>query len=494
MRDMTSRWRLVRVAALVAAIGLLGAACGSEEEGSGGSDGGGSSKGDCPVGALANVTEPVRLDMWYGFVGLPSEALETMAAKYNDSQDKVIVSVANQGNYDEQISKYRQSLGNADSLPNLMAAEDTNTQFLVDSKSVVAAEDCLDADPDAADIFDDLNPAIRSAYSVDDRLVPGGFGISTPVLYFNRAHFETAGLDPDAPPATLDELRSAAEALKAANIGGLKEPLVLKMDSWFWEHWLTAQGIDQVNEDNGRSAPATEPLLRSPESMEIFEWLQAMISDELLKPVKSNDDISGFLAVGTQASSMLIETSAATNTIDLAIDGKLTDKVLKLPAGIDPSSIKLSNLQADVGALPTPEGATGGQIGGNAWYIVKKSPEEIAAAWDFLKFANQTENQVEWTRTGGYLPSHTKAADELTADTEFTSSRVGKWQTVAAGSVANLNPDFTGPLIGNYAAHRSEMRALMDGLGQGSDVETLISEAEKAIAEAFAIYNQSPGQ
>ncbi len=79
--------------------------------------------------------------------------------------------------------------------------------------------------------------------------------VSTPILYYNRAHFARAGLDPDDPPGTLQEVHDAAVALKQA---GIPKPLSFKIDRWFFDTWITGVGQDIVNNGNGREAQATE--------------------------------------------------------------------------------------------------------------------------------------------------------------------------------------------------------------------------------------------
>ena len=39
------------------------------------------------------------------------------------------------------------------------------------------------------------------------------FNLSNPVLYYNRSMFEAAGLDPDSPPLSLDDLRAYSQAI-----------------------------------------------------------------------------------------------------------------------------------------------------------------------------------------------------------------------------------------------------------------------------------------
>ncbi|MEI2816046.1 MAG: extracellular solute-binding protein [Microthrixaceae bacterium] len=479
--------------ALLVAGSLIAAACGGDD---GGSDGDGASgSAACPVDALKSAKGTVNVDVWYAFQGLPAQAIQNLADKYNASQSKVKVTVANQGNYDEQLSKYKTGLGKPSTLPEVVTAEDTNTRFLIDSKSVVSAADCVKADPDAATMYDDLVPAVKAAYSLDGKLVPAGFAVSTPMLYFNKRHFAAAGLDIAKPPTTLEELRAAAEKIKAANIPGVAKPLVLKMDAWYIEHWLTGEAKPVVDQDNGHAAPATKTLIGDASGAELFQWIRKMVDDGLLNAVASSDDISPYLAVATESGSMLIETSAAITTIDAAISGTLNADILPQAANMDLSTFKFDTL--DVGVAPTPgvKKAGVGQIGGNAWYIVKKTPEEIAAAWDFMKFVNQVDTQVEWTMLGGYLPSHEAVAEDPRLTTDWDSSRKGGWLKQAYASVLTLDPKFTGPWIGAYAGFRAEVRAALDKIGQqNGDPATVVPEAVTRIEKAFETYNKNPGQ
>ena len=493
---MRTRWLAVPLAAAV-----LVAGCGGDngEEGEGPGDktvptAGAGKAENCPVDALAAAKGQVEVNVWYAFQGVAAKGIEKLAADYNASQDKVVVKVANQGSYEEQLGKYKTALAKPDSLPEMVTAEDTNARFILDSNSVVTAEDCLAADPDAKDLYDDLVPAVRAAYSIDDKLQPVAFGGSNPVLYFKQAHFRAAGIDTTKPPSTLDELRAAAEKLKAANIAGLEQPLVLKMDSWFLEHWLTGQGEAVVDKDNGRGGIPTKALLESDAALEVVNWIKKMVDDGLVKAVRSNDDISSYLAVATQSGSMLIETSAAITTIDAAIAGTLDPSMLP-GVDIDVSGIKFDTLEVGVALLPGKAQAGKGQIGGNAWYIPKKKPEEIAAAWDFAKYVNSREAQVGWTLTSGYLPSHQDAADDPTLVEDWTKTRKGGWSKIAYQGTLSLDPDFTGPLIGAYAAFRTEARAALDAIAfEGADPAARLKEADERIATAFAAYAQNPGQ
>ena len=75
------------------------------------------------------------------------------------------------------------------------------------------------------------------------------FNTSGPVLYYNKKAFTAAGLDPEKPPKTLDEVRAAAEKLKA---NGVSAPLGLKTEPGYFEHWRGA-GQQDLREQQQRA-------------------------------------------------------------------------------------------------------------------------------------------------------------------------------------------------------------------------------------------------
>lgn len=84
-------------------------------------------------------------------------------------------------------------------------------------------------------------------------------------VYYNKQHFRTAGLDPDAPPATFDELVEAANALKKAGIvpfgGGNKEGYI---GTWniFWLLAGTADAAFATGLGDG-SVKFTDPIFHA---------------------------------------------------------------------------------------------------------------------------------------------------------------------------------------------------------------------------------------
>ena len=121
-----------------------------------------------------------------------------------------------------------------DQLPDVVLLENTQPQVIADSGLVLPAEACMEA----ADYpITDIEPAVRSAFSVDDVLYPGYANVTSMVLYYNKAHWAAAGLDPEAPPETLDELQEQAQALQDAGVS--PSPLSFKVSHTVLENWLS---------------------------------------------------------------------------------------------------------------------------------------------------------------------------------------------------------------------------------------------------------------
>jgi sn-glycerol 3-phosphate transport system substrate-binding protein len=73
------------------------------------------------------------------------------------------------------------------------------------------------------------------------------FNISNPVLFYNRKMFTAAGLDPDKPPVSLDDLRADSQAIVQSGAAKYGLALDAGFDSgggWYIEQWFAKAGVD----------------------------------------------------------------------------------------------------------------------------------------------------------------------------------------------------------------------------------------------------------
>lgn len=333
-----------------------------------------------------------------------------------------------------------------------------------------------------------ITPAARSAFSVDDVLYPGYTNVSMPVLYYNKIHFEKAGLDPNSPPETLEELRTAAEAIKAAGVA--ETPLSFVVNRWFFETWMSGAGQTVVNNDNGRSAAPTEATFNTPEGLEILTWLKEMKDDGLLVAF-TKGGIEHYLALGATPpkASMLIETSTATTNIKAFVGGEVS--VEDVGGTFDPGLVDTSQLVPGVAPIPGLQGAGRAFASGGAFYMLNTgSDAEQAASWAFLEFMLQPENAVRWHTNGGYLPAIKEVLDEPSVQEFWETDMAGVWLATATEQLADADPDQAGPLIGPYPVYTEAVDGMLESVLMGNgDPEAELAEAEAAVNDALESYN-----
>lgn len=484
-------WLLVAVLAAVALISSCSSGDESADNDKTDNRGGDADIGiECPVDGLDGVDQPVDVNVWHTQIGTPKDTLEAIADQFNKSQDRVVVHMENQGSLDELTKKFGDAMADPGSMPDIIMPDDTVTRFMADSGAIIPADSCIAADPESKAIYDDMVPIIRASFSIDGVLWPGAFNAADASLFYNKTHFAAAGLDPESPPETLAEVRDVAEKLKAADIPGLETPMVLKVNPWVIEFMISGAGQHMVDENNGRDGLATESLYDSDVTQQVFQWLSDMSRDGLLKVTDYKQDIEPFMAMATQTSSMLIDTSSAISTVDAAIRGTINPEDLGLESGADTSSIKFSDLQMGVGENPGLNAAGQGQVGGTMWYLVDTTDDaRIAGAWEFMKFFNQPDIQVKWAVDGSSFPVSMTAAQDPELKKQWSETQVGQWLAIAYRSFEALDPDNPGPVIGPYKEFRTSVQhGLERMLFQGEDPATAVKKIDEELQTELEEY------
>lgn len=484
---------------LLALAALLAAACGGDGGGGGGEQGGGSTDVECPVDVLEGAEGPVEVTVWHNYTALAKRTFDALVEQYNGAQDRVRVVSQPQGiAFEETLRKYKLAAED-DKLPNLALLEDTTTQVMADSGTIIPGTACYSADEDASEILDDFLPIATASYEVEGVLQPVGFDVYTALVYYNRTHFTEAGLDPQVPAATLAEIRSQAERLKAARADQPDYvPVSVVAASWQAEWWLTGVGQPLVDQDNGRDGLATEAEFDSEATDDLFSFWKGMVADGLAKPFPATEgQINHLFSMATESASIVVDSSSGVNTIAGLLTGTVDPEELEqlgLGSGLDPSSVRF-DLDLWVGPFPGIEEPGQGQIGGGAWYLTNGGTEvEQAAAWDFMKWFNSTPQQVRWALEGSGVPVIESAVADPELQRKWTDTLGGQWSSIAFDVLENVDTDFPGPLIGPYKETRDAIRNAYERvlLGDG-DVQGAMAEADADITAAVRDYRETVG-
>lgn len=442
---------------------------------------------ECPLDALAEATEPVEVSVWYGGLGGATEETMTgMAERFNASQDDVVVRTSNQGaSYQEVYRNYESAASaSADQLPEIVYLEDTQLQVMADAGNVLPAQVCMEAD---GYDMSQIEPVIRSTYTIDGLMYPGYANVSTPILYYNKAHWAEAGLDPEDPPETLEEIYQQARALKES--GASNRPFVLRLSQNYFKNWLNAVGVDMVDNDNGRHGQAAAATFDTPETRELFELLRRMADEGLLNLYSATEGgINHFLALAEEDSSMLVETSTASLTIAEAVGGGITAE----EAGVefDASSVNIEGLVP--GTAPYPGIEEAGQIipGAGAFFILRSSdPAQQAASWKFLQFMLRPENATEWHVVGAFLPIVSSVQDDPEVQAFWREDLGGLLLHTGVEQLQDADDDRPGPLIGPYVDFAETLERTAESiLLDDADADRSLAAAEDAVTESLRRY------
>jgi sn-glycerol 3-phosphate transport system substrate-binding protein len=434
---------------------------------------------NCHTDALAAATGPIDITFWHGLSGPLGDELQKLADAYNASQSKVKVTLI-EGTYEQTIDKYLQS--GQSSRPDLVQMPEYMVQTMVDTQSTVPVEACMKSTNYDTSAF---LPTALEAYATQGVQWSMPFNISNPVLFYNKKKFIAAGLDPEKPPVSLDDLRTDSQAIVSS--GAAKYGLALDsgFDSgggWYIEQWFAKAGEFYADNQNGRSARATKVLYDNPTGQSLLTFMQSMLTDGLA--VNVGDNTSGFdnllkLADVDEPAAMTIATSASIGPVIAVLGG-----------GQFP---QITNADVGVAAMPGPDGKPGALIGGASLWVVDSGDDaRTAATWDFVTYLTQAQQQSEWSSTTGYVPIRT---DALTLDPLKTTLATDPRFKVPYDQLLSSPdaPTSVGPVVGPLREVRTVTAQGVAAIFAGADVATSLAAAAEQADALIADYNSRNG-
>jgi sn-glycerol 3-phosphate transport system substrate-binding protein len=444
------------LAVILLAAALL-ASCGSGQQG-----------GETPK----TPGKPVTVTLWHSMLSPVSGALQRIVDEFNKSQSAYHVNAVFQGDFTESLNKLIASSGSGD-IPSLIQLDDVSSQTMIDSGVITPVQTFIDQERYDLSDFD---PKAMDYYRVDGKLYSMPFNLTGPILYYDRQDFIDAGLDPDKPPRTLDEVRQYAEKLVKRDAGGkvTRYGIALEIDPWFFEQMLAKQGALLVNNGNGRDGRATQAVFDSPEGKRIIQWWHDMVADGLAYNAGQHAE-DALLALPQDRASMTIESTAI---LGAAI-------ALVSVVGGDPHRL-------GTGPLPAPEGANGGIILGGAslWVLKNRPKEEQQGAWEFIKFATSPGQQAQWHADTGYFPVRLSAYNlppAVAREQQFPQFKTAVDQLRSSPD----NRATQGALLGDFNAVRDRVTKAFERMLAGADPAKELEQAAKDATASIRDYNRT---
>ncbi|KRF05963.1 ABC transporter substrate-binding protein [Paenibacillus sp. Soil766] len=452
------------ILAMTAIMVLLTSACGKAETTTSGSTAESKPAASSAAADVKKGAEPVKVIWWHSMSGELGKAVDKLVADFNSSQKNVQVEAVFQGTYDESINKMKASM-DTKSGPSLIQVYEIGSRFMIDSKAITPVQKYVDADK-----FDlsQLEENILNYYKVDGKLNSMPFNTSNPILYYNKDMFKAAGLDPEKPPTTYEEITKAAVALSKDGKSGSSFAIY----GWFMEQFFANQGVEYLNNGNGRTTAATESMVNNEAGVKTLTWWKEMVDNKTSANLgrKTDDTKKAFLA-GQIA--MTLDSTASLRGIVTGAEGKF---------------------QVGTGPLPKPSDAKEGGVvvGGASLYILNnKSEAEQQGAWEFIKFLTTPQTQAWWNVNTGYFPITKKAYDEAIIKENLV--KYPQFQTaIDQLHKTKANTATQGAVMGVFPEARQIVEtAIEEALTGKKAPKDALDNAAKSITEKIGAYNKT---
>ncbi|HNV70202.1 MAG TPA: extracellular solute-binding protein, partial [Candidatus Ozemobacteraceae bacterium] len=152
----------------------------------------------------------VEVIFWHAMSGPLGKVMDRLTDRYNASQKTYFIKSICMGNYDTLQKKLLASIV-ARQAPDIAQNYESVTRKFAKYGKIVCIDDLLASETE--DIRADIVPVLLANNTFDSKLWSFPFNKSVPVLYYNKDLFKKAGLDPERPPKTWDDMLTYAEKL-----------------------------------------------------------------------------------------------------------------------------------------------------------------------------------------------------------------------------------------------------------------------------------------
>jgi len=416
----------------------------------------------------AQAQDVIELQFWHAMGGGLGETVDELVARFNESQDEIVVTATFQGTYDDTYNALLAAMETG-TLPNVTQNFDLAAQTMIDTGLLAETYALMDADGYDSDIF---IPAVRDYYSTEEGMVAMAFNSSTPIVYYNTEILAAAGIEEVPLDWTFSDFKAVCDQIQAS---GVEYCVALGQVGWYFEQILANSGGLYFDNNNGRTGRATEVLFNQGQGVEVFTFLTDLYAEGYAPNLGNTwtDTDAAFLA-GQAA--MLFDSTAGARGIQDA-----------------------SEFQVGTTYIPHSDSSEryGVVIGGAAlWLLDSGDPAINAASWEFMKFMAEPEQQITWHTGTGYFPVRTDLQDNaeliafweenpnfLTAIEQLLSTRT----TLEDGSV---NYAVLGGRAGPFPAIRQRIvDAYSAVLDDGMTPQEALDEAAGKANEELANYN-----
>jgi sn-glycerol 3-phosphate transport system substrate-binding protein len=335
----------------------------------------------------AHAQSKTELTFYYPIaVGGPlTKVIDNLVAGFEKENPNVKVTSVYAGNYDDARIKAlaAQKAGQPAQMSVLFSID---IYELLEQDLIVPFDDLATTAADKA-WLKSFYPALMANGTYKGKVYGIPFQRSTIVMYWNKDAFKEAGLDPEKPPASWNEMRTMAAKLVKKDASGNVSRWGVMVPSTGYPYWMF-QAFSRQNGQDLMNPEGNRTNFTHPDVINALQYWTDLGRKHRVMP-------AGTVEWGTLRQNFVEGKTAmmwhTTGNLTAVKDGaKFAFGVTMLPASKQRGS-------------PT---------GGGNWYLFKKStPAERKAAFEFIKWITAPERAADWSIATGYVAVSPAAYD-----------------------------------------------------------------------------------
>lgn len=368
---------------------------------------------------LGSAAQAVELEFYFPVAvgGGAADIIQKMTEDYMAQNPDVAISAVYSGSYADTTTRAI-TASRGGNPPQLAILLSVDLFTLLDEELILPWDDFIPAAEQEAFFGGFFGSFMRNSQT-EGKTWGIPFQRSTPVMYYNKEAFAAAGLDPETPPATWDELVEMGQTLTLRDAGGTVTQWGVRIPSSGFPSWLFTGLVASNGQDGLANDAGTEVYFNTPEVIGALEYLVSLADDHgVMEP--------GILDWGATPQAFMDGQVA----IAWTTTGNLTNIRTNAP------------FDFGVAMLPANERRGAPTGGGNFYLFDGSSDEQAQAAVDFVRWATEPEQAAKWSIDTGYVAPR--------ADTWETDVMKAYAQDVPGALVARDQLEYAVPELATF--------------------------------------------
>ncbi len=412
------------------------------------------------IAPAAAQDDETTITFWHAMSGSRADVVQEIVDTFNEANPDVNVVPEFTGSYAETLTKALAAY-QAGEPPNIVQVYEVGTRTMLDSEAIVPIMEVSGGTLEQSQFVE----PILNYYAIDGELRCMPFNSSTAMIYYNKDIFEAAGLDPEQPPQTFEEVYEMGKQI--VDSGAAPYAISFGWPAWILEQMYGKHNIQLANEGNGRQGLATETYWNNEFGVAVLTEWQRWADEGLLyyggREYSANDPfIAGEFA-------MLAQSTSSLGGIERAVEFNLGTAFLPRLAGYE-----------EVG-----NNVVGG---GCLWTMAGASDEQLDATWRFYQHLSTPEMSILWHKGTGYFPATNEAVQALEDEGWFEENP--NFRTAFDQILAGENTlESAGVLLGDFVLIRDIVgAAIEDVVVNGVDPQEALDFATEETNQVLTDY------